>query len=194
MEFEGRKDGALTAVQIADNGGALVSNTAGQYTDAARNGRLFSVANSAAVATTAAAATTWTGLGVANPTGSGKLLILLQFGWALSVVGPDEGIIGLMAATDSDFTAAITVRCAKYAAGASVAYADDGATIVSPVLERVVSTYGTGAISTWHGAGPQVYNIDGSIILPPGRAICTYTTTATTAAFQFSYLWEEVDA
>lgn len=194
MECEVRKNGSLASMQAGAEGGLLTTNVAGKYADAARNGRLFSVASSAAVATTAAAATTWTGLGIANPTGSGKLLVMLQFGWALSVVGPDEGIIGLMAATDGGFAAALTVRCAKYGAGASVAYADDGATIVSPVLERVVSTYGTGAITTWQGAGSQVYNIDGSIILTAGRSICTYTTTATTAAFQFSFLWEEVDA
>ena len=122
------------------------------------------------------------------------MLILHQFGWALSVVGSDEGILGLMAVTDGGFAAALTVRCAKYGGGASIALADDGATIVSPVLERVVSTYGTGAITTWQGAGPQVYEIDGSIVLPAGRGICTYTTTATTAAFQFSFLWEEVPA
>lgn len=194
MELEGRKNGNLTPFQIAENDGLLVTQGSGKYTDAAREGRLFSVANSAAVATTAAAATTWTGLGIANPTGSGKLLILHQFGWALSVVGSDEGILGLMAVTDGGFAAALTVRCAKYGGGASIALADDGATIVSPVLERVVSTYGTGAITTWQGAGPQVYEIDGSIVLPAGRGICTYTTTATTAAFQFSFLWEEVPA
>jgi len=176
---------------LTDEDGILLQPS-GRIADAAINGRLFSVASSAAVATTAAAATTWTGLGVANPTGSGKLLVLLQFGWALSVVGPDEGILGLMAATDGGFASALTVRCARYGAGASIAYADDGATIVSPVLERVVSTYGTGAITTWQGAGPQVYNIDGSIVLPPGRSICTYTTTACSAAFQFSFLWEEI--
>ena len=186
------RDGVGRAV-LTDDSGVLLTPS-GKCADAAANGRLFSVASSAAVATTAAANTTWTGLGVANPTGSGKLLVMLQFGWALSVVGPDEGILGLMAATDGGFASALTVRCARYGAGTSIAYADDGATIVSPVLERVVSTYGTGAITTWQGAGPQVYNIDGSIVLPPGRSICTYTTTATTAAFQFSFMWEEIDA
>ena len=192
LEVRKRKSGLLSSLQQGENGGMLIAESSGRYAEAARDGRLFSVASSAAVATTAAAATTWTGLGIANPTGSEKLLILLQFGWALSVVGPDEGIIGLMGVTDSGFAAALTVQCARYGAAASVAYADDGATIVSPVLERVVSTYGTGAITTWQGAGPQIYNIDGSIVLPAGRGICTYTTTATTAAFQFFFLWEEV--
>lgn len=187
----GKDSSGVGRAVLVDKQGALVRPT-GKYAEAVNAGRVFSAASSAAVATTAAAATTWTGLGVANPTGSGKNIILLEFSWGLSVVGPDEGILGLMTATDGGFAAAVTVRCAKFGAGTSIAYADDGATIVSPVLERVVSTYGTGAITTWQGAPAQVYNIDGSIILAPGRSVCTYTTTACTAAFQFSFLWEEV--
>lgn len=186
------RDGVGRAV-LTDSDGVMLA-PAGRFADAAINGRIFSVASAAAVATTAAAAATWTGLGVANPTGSGKLLVLLEFGWALSVVGPDEGVLGLMSATDGGFASALTIKCARAGAGTSIAYADDGATIVTPVLERVVSTYGTGAITTWQGAGPQIYRIDGGIVIPPGRGICTYTTTVTSAAFQFSFVWEEINA
>lgn len=177
---------------LCDSDGVLLVNA--KYTDAALSGRLFNVSNQAAVATTAALATTWTGLGVANPTGSGKLLIFHKFSWGLSVVGPAAGALGLMTSTDSGFASAITPRAVKYAAGSSVAIVDDGATIGTPVLERIVSTYGTGAITTWQGAGPQVYQIDGSIVLPAGRSLLTYTFAATTAAFIFSFMWEEVDA
>ena len=189
------KDRSGVGRQILTDDNGVLLRPAGKYADAALNGRLFGVANQAAVATTAALATTWTGLGVANPAGSGKNLIMLEFSWGLSVVGPDEGVLGLMCSTDSGFAAAaLTERCMRYGYASSVAVADDGATIATPVLERVVSTYGTGAITTWQGAGPQVFNIDGSFILAPGRSILTYTTTATTAAFVFSFLWEEVDA
>lgn len=178
-----------------DNAGNLyVRNIAGKYEDAALNGRLFSAANQAAVATTAALATTWTGLGIANPTGSGKLIVLHEFAWGLSVVGPAAGALGLMTSTDSGFAAAITPKCTRNAYATSVAYVDDGATIATPVLDRIVSTYGTGAITTWQGAGPQVYKIDGSIVLAPGRSVMTYTFAACTAAFIFSFLWEEINA
>jgi len=189
----GKDRNGIGRAVLTDPNGALIA-AAGKYAEAAQAGRLFSAANTAAVATTAAAATTWTGLGIANPASSGKLLVMLEFGWGLSVVGPAAGLLGLMSATDGGFAADIAIRCASFGMGASVALADGGATIVSPVLERIVSTYGTGAITTWQGAGPQVYSIDGSIILRPGRSICTYTTTACSAAFQFSFLWEEIDA
>ena len=176
---------------LVDSDGVLLA-PAGRYADAALNGRLFCVSNQAAVATTAALATTWTGLGIANPTGSGKLIVVHEFSWGLSVVGPDEGVLGLMTATDTGFAAAIAARCTRNGYATSVALCDDGATISTPVLEKVVSTYGTGAITTWQGAGPQVCKLEGSIILAPGRSVLTYTTTATTAAFVFSFLWEEI--
>lgn len=188
------KDRDGTGRAILTDGDGVLLTPAGRYADAALEGRLFCVSNQAAVATTAALATTWTGLGIANPTGSGKLIIVHEFSWGLSVVGPDEGVLGLMTATDTGFASAIAARCTRNAYATSIAYCDDGATISTPVLEKVVSTYGTGAITTWQGAGPQVCKLEGSIILAPGRSVLTYTTTATTAAFVFSFMWEEVTA
>jgi hypothetical protein len=176
----------------SQDGVAFADGVHGEYAAAALTGRLFYASNQAAVATTAALATTWTGLGIANPSASGKNLILREFSWGLSVVGSDEGALGLMSTTNSDFAAAIAAECCKYGAGGSVAYIDDGATIEAPILVKTFSTYGTGAITTWQGAGFQCAKLAGQIIIPPGRAICTYTTTATTAAFIFSFLWEEL--
>ena len=174
---------------------ALIARlSAGKYRDAANAGRLFSVANQAAVATTAALATTWTGLGVCNPTGSAKDLIIHEFGWAMSVVGSDDGIVGLMSSDDTGFAAALTAKCAKNGAGTSIAYCDDGATIATPILERVCGTIGTGATTTQISVPQSIYQVDGSIILPAGRSIMTYTTTATTAGAVFFFMWEEVPA
>lgn len=191
----GKTSSGISLPFLVDGEGmSLVKQAGGKYADAALKGRLFCVSNQAAVATTAALATTWTGLGVANPTGSGKLLVIHEFSWALSVVAPADGVLGLMTSTDSGFAAAIAARCTRNAYATSVAYCDDGATIATPVLEKVVSTYGTGAVTTWQGAGPQVCKLDGSIILAAGRSVLTYTTTACTAALVFSFLWEEIDA
>ena len=192
MELEVRKSGALVSIQQGEQGGVLVTQVSGKYVEAALAGRLFSVANQAAVATTAALTTAWTGLGVCNPTGSGKNLIMHEFGWALTVVGPDDGAVGLMSSSDTGFAAALTAKAAMNGKGASVAYCDDGATISTPILERVCGTIGTGATTTQIAVPQSIYQIDGSIILPPGRSIMTYTTTATTAAAVFFFLWEEV--
>src|SRR3990167_6808360 len=98
---------------LDDEGILLVKSCGGRLADAAINGRLFSVANQAAVAVTANLTTTWTGLGVCNPSGSGKLLVIQEFGWSPSVVNPAEGVVGLMTATDTGFAAAIAARCAR---------------------------------------------------------------------------------
>ena len=188
-----RSTGTGVALEVDPNKNLYVQACGGKYAEAAIAGRLFVAANQAAVATTAALATTWTGLGVANPTGSGKIIVVHQFSYALALAGPVAGAIGLMTTTDSGFAADIAARNAKFGGAASIAYADPGATIATPVLERVFGSYGTAATSAFQALGPFVHDLEGSCILVPGRAICTYTTLACTAAFVFSFMWEEID-
>lgn len=180
----------------SQDGIAFIQAVHAQHSEAAKQGRLFHAANTAAVTTTADDATTWTGLGIANPDNSGKLIVLLEFSWALTIVGSDDGMLGLMSSDNSGFSDVIAPQPAKLSVttrGGSVALVDDGATLVTPKLVKPISTYGTGAVTTWQGAGPQVCKLDGQIIIPPGMAICTITTTVVTAGFQFGFLWEEVD-
>ena len=139
-----------------------------------------------------AMATTWTGLGVENPTGSGKNIIIHEFGWATDVVNPAEGAVGLMTTTDSGFAQALTARSGFFGTGTSIAYCDDGATIATPVLERVCGSTMEGAISTQVQVGPVIIPIDGGIILAPGRSVCTYHSIGGTASLIFHFLWEEV--
>ena len=164
----------------------------GRLQRACEEGRLFVVANQAAVATTAALATTWTGLGVCNPAGSGKNFIFHEFGWSLSLAGPAAGVVGLMSADSTGMAAALTARNRKSGGPASVSYCDDGATIGTPVLEQVLGSYGTAATTAFQGLPLVPIDLKGSTFLVPGRSLLTYTTTACTAAFLFHFLWEEV--
>ena len=173
-------------------GAQIVLSKAGKYKEAALAGRLFSVANQAAVATTAALGTTWTGLGVCNPAGSGKNLIIHEFGWTLTLAGPAAGAVGLMESDDTGFADSLTPMASMYGTGSSVAYCDAGATIATPVLKRICGGFGTDAITDVSGQPICVYPVDGSIILPPDRSIMTYTTLACTAALIFHFLWEEL--
>jgi hypothetical protein len=179
---------------VCDYEGSLIARiSGGRLADAALNGRLFSVSNAAAVATTTTLNTTWTGLGIANPLGSGKNLIIHKFSWALSVVGSAAGALCLAETVhDSGFVAALTIRCCKWGGGTSVAYADDGATVVAPIILMPIATYGTGAITTWQGATNQVADIDGAIVVPQGRTLLTDTTTVLTTGPLFGFVWEEV--
>jgi len=193
--FTARNVSTSSPVQVeADQYEQLITLAqGGALQTAATAGRMFSVANQAAVATTAGLATTWTGLGLANPAASGKNIVLHEFGWALTVVGPDEGCVGLMTADTTGMADSLTSQnCNDGTSTASVMYADAGATIGTPILRRVYGTYGTGAITTAMLYAPTVVNINGSLIIPPGRSVLTYTTTATTASLIFHFMWEEV--
>ena len=175
------------------DGSLFVRPTPDKYLEAALAGRLFSVANQAAVATTANITTTWTGLGICNPAGSGKNLVIHEFGVAWSLTGSSAGIVGLMSSDDTGFAADLTAKPAMNGQGASVALCDAGATIATPVLERVLGHYGTGNTNLFTSVNPAIYQINGSIVLAPDRSIMTYTSLATTAAALFHFLWEEVD-
>lgn len=167
----------------------------GRLQRAAEEGRLFCVANQAAVAVTANLATTWTGLGVANPAGSSKNLIIHEFGWSTDVVNPAEGVVGLMTTTAVGMAAALTARSCFFGTGTSVAYCDDGATLTTaPVLERVCGSTMEGAISTQVQVGPVIVDLKGGIILAPNRSVLTYHSIGGTASLIFHFVWEEVDA
>ena len=189
-----------SSIQLkGDSDGSLYTLAQGaRLQRACEEGRLFSVANQAAVATTAALGTTWTGLGISNPSTSVKNLIIHEFGYELSLAGSAAGVVGLMTSDTTGFAAALTVRnCldGTESANTTIAYADDGATIATPVLRRVCGTYGTeGTDTSLAVTGPHIYKFDGSLIIPPGRSVMNYTTTATTAAFVFHFVWEEVSA
>lgn len=176
---------------LMDAAGRLVS-PAGKFTEAALAGRLFSAANQAAVATTAGLATTWTGLALANPVGSGRNYVLHEVGYALTVVGPAATAIGLMTSDLTGLVATIAPRSAFGSGGSSAAIVDNGATIATPVLERVFGVASTGAITTQMLIPFCVYPLEGGLILPPGRSVLTYTNAACTAALIFHFLWEEL--
>jgi len=201
MKAEGRvgtidaASGSLNTLRTARDGSLVTQVGGGRYIEAARSGRLFSVANQAATATTVTLNTNWQGLGVGNPTGSGKNLVMLEFGWAMSVVGSAAGAVGLaIASHESTHGAVITIKAAMNGTGSSIAYADND---VDPTgtqtLIRLCGTIGTGATTTQIAVPQSIYDIGGSIIIPPGRAIYTYTTAATTAGAVFFFLWEEID-
>ena len=200
MQAEGRvgvisaSAGTVNPLTTATDGSLFVANSGGNLTQAALAGRLFSVANQAAVAVTAALSTTWTGLGICNPTGSGKLLIVHEFGWAQTVVNPAEGAVGLMLSTATGFASALTSRCARWGYATPAAYADDGATIDTPILWRICGSTMEGAITTQPSLPPNIYKIDGGLILAENRSVLTYHTIGGTASLVFHFVWEEVPA
>ena len=186
--------GSVNPLRSDIDGALIVAQGAGKYAEAAKLGRLYSVANQAAVAVTAAMATTWTGLLVGNPTTSNKDVVILRFGYTCTIAAPTAATnIGLMTGTGASVVAGIATRN-RYVSGSSgVATASATCTLPgTPVLEFVMGSVGTGATSVSTAGAITNYDIDGSIVLPPGAFCATYSFAANTAFIIFSFLWEEV--
>jgi hypothetical protein len=177
-----------------DEGILLVKNGGGKYADAAMNGRLFIASMQTPTTTSTTLNTTFVGLGLCNPTGSGKIIVVHRFSWAATGAITAEALLALATTTDSGFAADITPRCCRFGYATSVAIVDKAGTIVAPVIEQPITTLGQGAVTVNQMMGWQCADLDGSIILAAGRAVVTDTTVATGAVMQFGYMWEEVDA
>jgi len=176
--------------------GGLALDSHGKYYEAVKAGRVFVVCNQAAVAVTAAMALAYTGLVVENPATSGKDLVMLRFGYSATVMVPTAAtVIGLMTGLDAGDAAATIIPRNRYVGGAaSAAIVDNGCTLVgAPVLEQVFGQAGTGALTVPLVAQVNEIDLDGSLIVPPGYYVAAYSFAANTAAFIFSFLWEEVD-
>ena len=187
-------EGTINPLRSGTEGG-LVLDLHGKYYEAVKAGRVFVACNQAAVAVTAAMATTYTGLVVENPATSGKDLVMLRFGYTATIAAPVAAtVLGLMTGLDAgDAAAAITPRNRYVGGPASVAIVDNGCTLTgTPVLEQVFSQVGTGATTVPLVAQPCEIDLDGSLIIPPGYYVAVYSFAANTAAFIFSLMWEEV--
>ena len=202
MQAEGRvgiisaAEGTVNPLRTTADGSLVVTQGSGKYTEAVMAGRVFAAANQAAGALTAAFATTYTGLVIENPLGSGKNVIILQASWATTVAVPTATAIGLMTGYDAgDAATAIAARNRfKGHSNTSVCNIDNGCTLTgTPVLEQVFTTAWTEATTAGTIGNPNVVYLDGSLILAPGYYVAFYSTAANTAAFLCGFIWEEVD-
>jgi hypothetical protein len=192
MLFEG-KNRAGTRKDLLTNAEGVVL-VSGDYSDAAINGRLFAAAMQTPTTTSTTLNTTFVGLGLCNPTGSGKLLIVHEFSYAVTAAVTAAALLALATTDSTGFEADIVPRCCRNGYAASVALVDKGATINAPVIEKIIGTIGQGAVTVQLGGqAPNIVKLSGQIILAPGRAVVTDTTVATGAVMQFGYLWEEID-
>lgn len=186
-------DGANPVTQRGgQQGDAIVSDLHARYYEQTVRQRVFSVnTQGTAVTTTAALATTWTGLGISNPAGSGVNLALLKFSATQFAVGA-ASTIGIMGGVGV-LAASLAVQSRLIGGGAvSLANASAGATISTPLLITTFGSVGSLATTTY-GLEPGIFvDLEGSIIIPPGSFVATYTSIVTTSALNFGFCWEEV--
>jgi hypothetical protein len=205
MEFEGKvgiqslANGTSAPIRLNTEGAVVVSQAHGKYYEAVKAGRVYVAANQAAVAVTAAMATTYTGLVLFNPSASGKDFVMLGCGYTTGIAVPTATAIGLMTGTvitaaTMDAAAAITPRNRLVGSTSiSSAIVDNACTLNgTPVLEQVFSHAWTEATTAGSVGSNNWQDLDGSMIVQPGSYVAFYSYAANTAAFVFSFMWEEV--
>ena len=182
----------LVTVRMGRQGDQTVSELHPRYYESCFRGSMFSLnTQGTGVTTTAALATTWAGLGVSNPVGSGVNLVLLSFSANQFAVGA-AATVGILGGAGT-FASGLTPQNRLIGGGtASKCNGSASATISTPLLIQTFGSLGSLA-TTGYGLEFGVFaDIGGAIVVPPGSFICTYTSIATTTAINFGFAWEEV--
>ena len=189
--------GSQNAARAGNMGETIVSQLHGSHYEAAYRRALFTAANQSPTTTTVGLATTYTGLCISNPVGSSVNLSILRAGVAFIVAFPAGSVIGLIkgfnSGTNVTHTTPVTPT-AQFAGTTGVGLADVSCTLpTAPVVNTILGSGLTGAITTTPLTGPTFYEVNGSILLPPGGYMAIYTNTVSgTSGFMGSILWEEI--
>ena len=191
---------ALAQARGAKTGEALVTELQPRYYENTYRGRKFYGSNGATpTVTTVALATTYTGLALINPAGSPVNLVLDKVGYSFLVVFPAVATIGLMVGWSA---AGVTTSSAAASPGASslvnAQAVPNGKCVLSatfptaPFLHTVFGSGLTGAATTVPMI-PQLVDMEGSVIIPPGGWAAIYTSTVSgAAALAASFQWTEI--
>lgn len=191
--------GAYRPASYGAQNDLMISQLHGAKYSQAVNNKLFFGANSAAVTTSVALATTYVGLCLSNPAGNTKNLVLRRVTAIFSVVQAAKTAIGLITGWASGgitaHTTPLTPKCANLLnTTAATGKLDSACTLVgsganAPLWGRWLSS---GATAT---SDPAVdVDLEGGLVIVPGAYVATGTLIAgPTSGFLGSMEWEEVD-
>lgn len=172
-------------------GDTIVSELHGRYFEQTYNQNMFGIQGTA-VTTTAGGNATFTGLAVGNPSTSGYYLVLNKVKVNQVAALTAATTIGVMYGPGS-ITASLTTIANRYGGGrASVMTATAGQTITAPTLWTLIGSSGSGAMTTPLLIPALSIDFEGSIVIPPGYFIASYTSAVSTTALLFDFQWEEV--
>lgn len=191
-------DGTLREVRLGKTGEAVTVDAHGRYHEAVSRGNVFCAANQASTTFTLFGTTTATGFILANPTGSGKNLSVLQIGYA-KVTAAAAAIEQLvLSASYSSQTlsslTALTTRCAiigNSSTGVGVAYS--AATLsAAGVIIAAVQSPSVSATATTAVPPVTVVDVAGGLIIAPGGWLQLAAGFTNTLAGIAHMVWEEV--
>ena len=181
---------------LTDSQGRLLT-TGSNLGLAAIEGRLYYYATQGEVAQSDLLNTTWTGLAIGNPNGSGKHYVMHEFGYAAMAVVTDETDLSLIVTDIKNMSnAAPSAIMPALVGGAmlSEAIADEDVDPIStPTFVKFICSIDLSVAGVQWTGPPQVVNLRGSIVLSPGYAVFTHATIALDASMYFHFVWEEVD-
>jgi len=203
-------NGVQVAMRIGALGDQITSNLHGQYFEQAVRGNLYSfgmTSTALSANTITLTATTTPIIGVWNPVGSGKNLVLLKAKCGITAAGNSAVAPGAFVWASSINNAALTLGSNPFnrltmANSGSIAKAFTIATALTGLTNNLViqqaSAFGTlvaaqGATATPMVSGDTVEEFDGAWIVPPGGVLALLNTVSTTTISVASMLlWEEV--
>jgi len=169
-------------------GDLVVSELHGRYYETTYRRNMFTATLTAGTTTSAGLSTTQTGLLVLNPNNSPVNLVINKVGYAFLVAFAAASAIGLQTGNQSTallsgLTTTNTSVRSNYAGSGVVgnALTYSAATTTAPALQQLFGAGLTGAITTV----PQVYSyfdLEGSLVVPPGAWVGSYTSTASGAS------------
>lgn len=189
--------GIQAPLRMGPQSDLIVSEYHGRYYNMTRDGKGFSVAAQAAVTTTVGLATTYTGLSLANPVGSGINVVLNKCSMMQSVIQATQVeayaiAIGYNATTNVTHTTPQTPQSNLIGSGlTAIAKADVSSTLpTAPLYDTFFTNTGTTAADS---TGVQVLDFEGLKILTPGAYACFVTPAqASVSGMWFSFSWEEI--
>jgi hypothetical protein len=190
-------DGAVVTQRAGKLGDGIVSELQPRYYEQTARKQRFGGSIVGQV-TTVGVATTYTGLCLSNPITSIVDLVLDKVGVAFLVAFAAAASVGIMkgynAGANVTHTTPAVVVNKRVDGVAGTGLLDSAATLpTAPVLDTVLATGLTGAITTEADIPGGLYDMDGSIVLPPGGYLAIYTSTASAAASMSASLsWSEV--
>lgn len=183
-----------TTLRLEKLGALVVQELHGAYYEQAYRGNLFFAA-AGGVTSSVGLSTTYTGLCISNPLGSNVNLVMNKISFAQSVINAAVNAIGYgvgySATTNVTHTTPVTPASCKYGSGLTpIAKADSSATLpTAPVYAGFLGSTPTATTNPNGG----VWDLQGSILVPPGAYFCILTAAASPAsALWLGAQWEEV--
>lgn len=184
-------DGAVSSARGGRTGETITSDLHGRYFEQAARRNIFSAASQAATAWSVALNTTYTGLVLSNPAGSGVNLVPIQLAFVAQVAPAAVATIGLMTGF---LSAGLTVHTTPLlpvstfiGSPKGTGLVDAAATLpITPVWANHLFT----VFTTLSSQVPGLSDIGGLFIVPPGGFIAIGALTAVTGLASMS--WEEV--